>query len=185
MAEEETTAETVEETSNEKPAEVTEDWKARSRQHEREAKKERKAREDLEAKLAEVDNASKSEHEKALEKARKEAADATKAEVSGAYRSKILNAEIRAQAAGKFANPALASRLLDLDAADVVSDDGEADTKQIAKQIEDFLALGENAGLRASGASHRPTGSVDAGKGAGAATGDMNDFIRSGITKRS
>ncbi len=156
--------------ATDEPIKPDEDWKARSRQHEREAKKERKAREDLEAKLAEYDNTSKSEHEKALEKARKEATEAARAEVASEYQSKVLQAEIRAQAAGKFANPALAVRLLDLDATDAFGKDGEVDVTAIASAIDEFLEADGNEGLRAGSSNPgRPVGSVDAGKGSAAA----------------
>mgnify|MGYP003575885273 CR=1 FL=1 len=123
--------------------------------------------------------ASQTETEKAIAAARKEA----QLETSKGYQSKILNAEIRAQAAGKFSNPKLAARLLDLDADEVFSAEGDPDAKKIAKAIDEFLALEENAGLRA-GHSSRPSGDADAGKGNGAPSGDMNDFIRAGIGKK-
>lgn len=124
--------------------------------------------------------ASQTEIEKAIAAARKEAA----VETSKGYQSKILNAEIRAQAAGKFSNPRLAARLLDLDADEVFDASGDPDAKKIAKAIDDFLALEENAGLKA-GASSRPAGDADAGKGGSAPSTNMNDYIRQGIKKRT
>jgi membrane protein involved in colicin uptake len=65
----------------------------------------------------------------------------------------------------------------------VFSDDGEPDAKKIAKAIDDFLAEEDNAGLRAGGSS-RPSGDGDGGKGSGAPSGDMNEYIRSGIKRK-
>lgn len=150
--------------------EDVEDWKGHARKHEREAKKARKEADELRAQLAEHQDAAKSETERAIEQARSEAADAAKAEVTQAFRSRILNAEVRALAAGKFANPNLAAKLLDIDPEHAFGDDDsdELDTKYIADQIDGFLALEENAGLRASHDA-RPAGDVDAGKGTPAA----------------
>lgn len=162
---------------------VEPDWKAESRKHETRAKQALKAREAAERERDELKAANQSETEKLIEKARKEASEATKTEVSGAFKSRILNSEIRAQAAGKFANKALAVKLLDLDSSQLVDDDGEVDDKAIAKAIDEFLKQDENAGLRA-GSSSRPAGDADAGKGDSAPNNDMNSFIRSGIKSR-
>lgn len=183
MADEGTTA-VAEEDAGSQGAAQEPDWKSESRKHENRAKAERKAREALEAKIAEQAEASKSQAQKDLEQARKEAAAETEAKVSGAYKTRILNAEIRAQAAGKFANPKLAPKLLDLDADALFDDEGEIDAAAITKAVDDFLEQDENAGLRTGGVVTRPSGDADAGKGAGAQTGDMNDFIRAGITRR-
>jgi hypothetical protein len=184
MAEEGTTA-TADDAagSQEPPAETETDWKTEARKHENRVKTERKAREAAEAKLAKYAEANQTEHEKAIEKARKEAAQEAETATTGAFRAKILNAEIRAQAAGKFSNARLAPKLLDLDPETVFGEDGEPDAKAIAKAIDEFLAEDENAGLRAGGSS-RPSGDADAGKGNGAPSGDMNEFIRSGIKRR-
>lgn len=189
MADEPTAAEAAAAAANaaaaqtdEEPVTKDDDWQAKARKHERDLKKERTAREALEAKLAEAAAASQTETERAIEQARKEAADAAKTEVSSTYQGKILNAEIRAQAAGKFANPKLAAKLLDLDPSDAFDEDGEVDTEFIASQIDGFLKDEDNAGLRAGTTTRttRPSGDVDAGKGNGAPVGDMNAFIRSG-----
>lgn len=181
MADETGTATAEPDAGSQEPVEP--DWKSESRKHESRAKAERKAREAAEAKLAEHAEANQTETEKLIEKARKEATEATKAEVSGAFKTRILNAEIRAQAAGKFANKALAVKLLDLDASELVDEEGEPDEKAIARAVDDFLKQDENAGLRA-GASSRPAGDADAGKGKGAQGGSMEDFIRAGIGRK-
>lgn len=165
------------------PVQKDDDWQAKARKHERDLKSERKARETAERERDELKTANQTETERLIEKARKEAAETTKAEVSGAFKTRILNAEIRAQAAGKFANKALAVRLLDLDAAQLVDDNGEVDDKAIAAAVDEFLKQDENAGLRA-GTSSRPAGDADAGKGKGAQGGSMEDFIRAGIGRK-
>lgn len=134
---------------------------------ERKARKaaEKQAR-DAQAQLEKLTEASQSDTEKAIEKARKEAAEAARAEVTTTFRTQLLNAEIRAQAAGKFANPDLATRVLDIDADDVFDDDG-IKKDAISKAVDDFLALDANAGLKADPSNGRPVGDADAGKGAG------------------
>ena len=135
---------------------------------ERKARKaaEKQAR-DAQAQLDKLADANQSEQERAIAKAVKEATDAAKAEVTNDFRSKLLNAEIRAQAAGKFANPDLATRVLDIDADDVFDDDG-IKKDAVSKAVDDFLALDANAGLKADPSNGRPVGDADAGKGAGA-----------------
>ena len=117
-----------------------EDWKAHSRKHERAAKKAnaelgqtRQELDTLRARLAEIEGASGGGDEHALEQARREAADAVRAEVTAEFRDRIMRSEIRAEAAGKFANPALAVKLLDLDASDVFDADHEVDRETIAE----------------------------------------------------
>lgn len=144
-----------------------EDWKAHSRKHERDAKRLRKELDERDRKLAEFEEANKTEQEKAVEQAKKEAADAAKAEVASGYRQKILKAEIRAQAAGKFANPNLAVKLLDLDEDAIFDDEGEIDEAAIAAAIDEFLEDEANEGLKATPNGGRLTGSGDGGRGRG------------------
>jgi hypothetical protein len=150
------------------PVKPDDDWQAKARKHERDLKRERKAREDLEAKIAEADNASKSEHEKALEQARKEAREEAKAQTTSEFREQILTAEIRVQAAGKFADPGDAVALLDLKESDVFNSDGEIQTADLTQALDDLL---ERKPHLAAGPANpgRPVGSVDAGKGSAAA----------------
>ena len=156
---------------------------------ERKARKaaEKQAR-DAQAQLDKLTEASQSEQEKAIAKAVKEATDAAKAEVTNEFRSKLLNAEIRAQAAGKFANPDLATRVLDIDADDVFDDDG-IKKDAISKAVDDFLALDANAGLKADPSNGRPVGDADAGKGAGSGSSltpeqAHNEFL-AGVLRRA
>lgn len=136
-----------------------------------------KAARDVQAKLDELTAASQSDTEKQIAKARKESADAATAEVTNTYRSKLLSAEVRAQAAGKFANPALAVKVLDIDLDTAFSDD-ELDTASITKAINEFLARDENAGLRAGGATSRPQGTVNGGEGEGGGDQGFNARLR-------
>jgi hypothetical protein len=136
-----------------------------------------KAARDVQAKLDELTAASQSETEKQIAKARKESAEAATAEVTNAYRSKLLNAEVRAQAAGKFANPALAAKVLDIDL-DAAFVDDELDTASITRAIDEFLALDENTGLRAGGTAARPQGTVNGGEGEGGGDQGFNARLR-------
>lgn len=140
-----------------------EDWKAHSRRHEREAKKARKDADDLRAKLQEREDADKTDHERAVEDARKEAADAARSEATSTFRTKLLNAEVRAQAAGKFANPALAVKLLDLDLDDAFDDEGEVKAEVITAAIDEYLE--SEPYLKADPHNGRPAGDADGGKG--------------------
>jgi hypothetical protein len=115
------------------------DWKAMARKHEREAKKARKENADAQAKLAAKDEAAKSDQEKAIDKARKEAAEEAKGETSKQYRTKIKNAEIRAAAAGKFADPGDAVALLKLDDEDIFDDEGEINADAIKVALDELL----------------------------------------------
>ena len=163
------------------PADTT-DWKAEARKHEARSKKAAKDIEDLRAQLEQHADAAKSEQDKAIDDARKQADKAAREDVAKSYRDRILNAEIRAQAAGKFANPALAARLLDLSAEDAFGADDEPDAAVIAAAIDSFLKCDENAGLRvSSGAAPLVNGGADAGKGA--ATTDLDARIREATEK--
>lgn len=165
------------------PAPVdTTDWKAEARKHESRSKKAAKDIEDLRAQLEQHANAAKSEQEKAIDDARKDADKAAREDVAKSYRDRILNAEIRAQAAGMFANPALAPKLLDLKAEDAFGADDEPDAAVIKAAIDEFLKLDENAGLRVAAATAPlVSGGADAGKGS--ATQDLDARIREATEK--
>lgn len=177
MADEETTTETeVEETTTtetevtEKPAKTADQYRQELRQYERTSKRamatKDKELEELRTKLAEREDQDKTEQERALEQARQEAQTTAKAEVTSAFQKRILNAEIRALAAGKFANPTLAVKLLDLDDT-VFNEDGDVDTDAVTAAIDEFLEQDENAGLRVNGNGRRDHGDADGGRGAG------------------
>lgn len=90
------------------------------------------------------------------ERAKREAKD----EALSKANERILRSEIKAAAAGKLANPALALRLLDLSEFDV-SDDGDVDEASITSAIEALVK--ENPGLAAQGGSGTRFGTADGG----------------------
>lgn len=144
-----------------------EEWKKRAKAAEKTAKESTE-------KLAKFEEASKSEQEKALDKARKEATDAATAEVSGKFRTRILNAEVKARAAGKLAYPDDAPRLLDLDADELFDEDGEVKAADIDKAIEALIE--SRPRLKADPSDGRPVGDDDAGKGSGGEAKRLEDM---------
>jgi hypothetical protein len=79
--------------------------------------------------------AGKAPDEQALELARREAA----AEATGKANARLVRAEIRAAAAQRVKNPALAVKLIDASAIEV-DDDGEVDADALASAIDALLA---------------------------------------------
>ncbi len=120
---------------------------------------ERKARE-LEAQLEQARQESLSESEKALEAARREGREA------GLRR--VVEAELKAAAAGKMANPALAARLLEVDEF-VPKDGGEVDGERIAAAIEALLEAEPYLRVSVPGSGEPPAPPPPAGKPAGTA----------------
>jgi len=96
---------------------------------------------------AEIAKQGKTPDEQAIEEARR----AAMAEATEKANKRILRAEVRAQAAGKLADPADALRLLDLDDFDV-DEDGEVDADAISAAIADLIKskpyLAADAGKR-------------------------------------
>ena len=143
------------------------DWKNQARRHEREAKAARERAEAAEARVKELEEAGQTEHEKALAQAREEAAAETRQEVTGQVREKLLKAEIRALAAGTFADPDDAHRLLDLEDDDIFNDDGDIQTDALQSALDELLERKPH--LRAAPPNGgKPAGDADAGKGKGA-----------------
>ena len=102
---------------------------------------ERKARRDAEAlakrqadELDKLRTSQLDENERAI----KEARDAGRTEALTSVNRKLVEAEARAAAAGKLANPALAARLLDLDQF-VPSDGSDIDGDAIAAAIDELV----------------------------------------------
>jgi hypothetical protein len=93
---------------------------------------------------AEKANAGKPAEEQALDAARAEGATAATA----AANKRIIRSEVKAAAAGKLKNPALAVKLIDLDSLEV-DEDGEVDEEAIAEAISALLE--ENPYLAAQG----------------------------------
>lgn len=84
--------------------------------------------------------------------------DALKSEIRGEFEQKLLKAEIRAAATGRFANPAVAERLLDDEVlAKLRSDDSDG----IKAALEDLLK--REAYLAAKPAGPTPWGDVGGG----------------------
>lgn len=124
-----------------------------------EAEKAKRRQETQRRRAAETELAKlRSEGSSDADKARAEAETAAVQKAN----AKILNAEIRAVAATKMANPKLAPRLLDLDQFEV-DPDGEVDRDEIAAAIDALVQ--ENPGLAAtqSGSQKRFQGSGDGG----------------------
>lgn len=148
------------------PGDDLEAWKGHSRKHEKRAKDAAARAEKAEAELEKLRNASKSDQEKALDEARKQGATETAAQ----FRDRIKRAEIRALAAGKFADPEDAIKLLELDDDDIFDDEGEVQTSALKTALEDLL---ERKPHLAATASRKPAGDADGGKGSGPADKDL------------
>lgn len=137
---------------------------------------EREARE-AKAALKKREEADMSEHERAVAQARREGAD----EVSTAYRTRLLSAEIRARAAGRFANPEVALKLVDVGDKGF-DDEGEINASAIDAEITRLL---KDEPYLAVKAAAPPPPDFDGGKGSadGANDNDMNALIRAGARR--
>lgn len=142
---------------------------------ERSARKaaEKEARE-AKAALKKREEADMSEQDRAVAQARREGAD----EVTSAYRTRLLNAEIRARAAGRFANPEVALKLVDVGDKGF-DDEGEINASAIDAEITRLL---KDEPYLAAKATTTPPPDFDGGKGSGggANDNDMNALIRAG-----
>lgn len=105
-------------------------WKKRSRQNEKSARQTQRRLKEVEAEIERLRNGDGDE-------AAQKATEAEKAAIAKAN-TKILRAEVKAAAAGKLANPALAVKLLDLSKFEV-DDDGEVDQTELAEAIDELL----------------------------------------------
>lgn len=133
------------------------------RQRANEAEKARKAAEqkvsELEERLTKLEADAMSDQEKAIAKARKEAEDEARKDERAKWANTIRAAKAEVAAAGKLANPKLATKLIDLSSIEV-SDDGVVDDKALTKAID---ALLESEPYLATGAGGKPPGSADGG----------------------
>ncbi len=134
------------------------------------------------AKLADLENQSKSDQEKAVEKARKEADDAARKDEGGKWSQRIVRAEVKALAGGKLADPADAVAMLDLSEFKL-DDTGNVDPKAVEAAIDKLLEA--KPYLAAGGTVRRPApqGSGpdlrQGARGGGAAGGQTgNDWLR-------
>ena len=148
------------------------------KQRARDAEKQSK---ELAEKLAKVEEANKSEQEKALDKARKEATDTATAEVTSSFQKRILNAEVKARAAGKLAYPDDAPRLLDLKPDDLFDEDGEVKADVIDKAIDALIE--SKPRLKADTTDRRPSGDDDAGQGSGEGKAEADKSVEDWISE--
>lgn len=149
-----------------KPDEPLGDAGKRALDSEREARRDAEARAKAAEKLVKEAN---SERDKAIAEAKAEARREVLEEANG----RLLRAEVKAAATGKFANPELAVKLLDLSEFKV-ADDGTVDTKAITAAIDKLLE--SDPYLKAS----TITGSADGGRQGDPAPSklDMNTLLR-------
>ncbi len=135
---------------------------------------ERELRKEAEARARAAERASReatSDREKAIADAKAEA----RREILDEANGRLLRAEVKAAAAGKFTNPEVAVKLLDLTAFKV-ADDGSVDTKAIETAIDKLLADEPYLAAKAT----TPSGSADGGRKGdpAASTIDMNTLLR-------
>lgn len=110
------------------------------------------------AEIAELKRQLASKDKSPEEMKREEERQKHEAEVIAKANARVVRSEIRAAAAGKLKNPALALKLLDPSDFDV-DDNGDVDTDQIQEAIAELLD--DNPYLAAQGG----TGSFDSGRG--------------------
>lgn len=144
---------------------------------------ERKARRDADrrAKAAEDEleklrAESATEAEKAIAAAKAEG----RAEALKIANERLVKAEVKAAAAGKFTNPDLAVKVLDLDDFEV-GDDGTVDTKAISSAIDEFLEQNPELG----GKPGRPSGDGGGGPRGTPAAPSPDDWLRSKVFGKS
>lgn len=164
------------------PITPEDDWQTKARKHERDAKKERGAREKLERRLQELEDAGKNDHQKAID----DAVKAAKEEAAAERRHDRLEVEITRLAAKgvkagdddgvKFADTEDALLRIrrriedgDLDADEIFDDKGKVKTKALesalGKILEEAPHLIAGSAGSESGSKNKPSGSSDAGKG--------------------
>jgi hypothetical protein len=132
---------------------------------------ERTKRTDIEAKLAAALAAKKpADGDDELAQARQKAVDDAIGTAMKKANARILASEIKAAAAGKLANPALALKLLDLSKFEV-DDDGNVDAEEISDAIADLIK--NEPYLAAQGRKFQ--GDADAGPRTGAKTAQLSE----------
>lgn len=135
---------------------------------------EREGRRDAEARAKAAERAAReatSDREKAIAEAKAEA----RREILDEANSRLLRAEVKAAAAGRFTNPEVAVKLLDLSAFKV-ADDGSVDTKAITAAIDKLLDDEPYLAVKTTVV----TGSADQGRKGDPAPSklDMNALLR-------
>lgn len=119
------------------PAQQIEYWKHHSRKHEARAS-ERSDYDELKAKAAKYDTldaASKTEQERALEQAKEDAATEARSKATSELAPKLVDAEMRAAAAGKLTPEQLAPLIENLDRSKFLTDTGDVDLEKVATFI--------------------------------------------------
>jgi len=131
----------------------------------------------LEDELAQLKHEHASEAERAIAAAKNEGRSEALAEVN----ARVLNAEVRAAAGGRLADPADATRLLD--PADLVGDDGQVDPKAVGAAIDALLEAKPYLGAaQANGGAPPPPRAPQGtrgGPGAPTTDADGDAFLRS------
>ena len=169
------------------------DWKKMARKHEREAKKERKAREAAEAKVNERETADQTDHEKAVKEAREEGERvASERSLKERRADRLENAVIKLAGKGikvkiddeektlRFTDPDDAfvhiERMIrneDIDEDDLFDDKGKIQTDALIEALEELLdnkphlVAGASNGGDGSTSGRKVRGSADGGKGSG------------------
>lgn len=130
---------------------------------------------DMEKELSRFKESSMSDQEKAIEAAKRDA----RAEAQTAFNGRIVQAEVRASAAGKLADPEDAILHLDLAQFDVDAE-GKVDKKAITKALDELVKAKPYLAASAT----RPTGDADQGARGTPASSSMNDLIKNAIARR-
>lgn len=150
-------------------------WEQQSRKHERRAKAAEKRTAELEARLKEREDATKTETEKLIEKARQEARTEALTESEQARRNDRLEVQVTRLASKTFADTEDAlihiQRAItagDIDPDDIFDNEGKVQTDSLKTALEDLLERKPHlaAGTNGNGRDH---GDADAGKGSGGA----------------
>lgn len=166
------------------------DWKREARKHERRAKQAAKEKDELAARIAEIENSNQSESEKAIAKAREEAKAEAEAAGREERRNDRLEVAVTRLAAKSFAdtedallNVHKAIRDGDIDPDDIFTDEGKVQTDALTTALDELLERKPH--LKASG-NGRPAGDADAGKGSpGKGPDDMSVEEHFQAVKRS
>ncbi len=137
---------------------LAEERKAR-KAAERDVKEARDALSDVQGRLDKLETDGKSEQERAIESARKEAAEEARKDERSKWAGTLRAAKAEVLAAGKLANPKLATRLIDLSEIEV-NEDGAVDEGAISKAIDSLL---ESDPYLGTNGSSKPSGSADGG----------------------
>jgi len=148
-------------------------WKHQSRKHESRAEA-RKDYDDIKAKAEkyeQLEGASKTEHEQAIEAAKAESADAVRKEERGKTALKLVDAEMKAAAAGRLPAEQLQKIIDPLDRSKFLTAEGEVDEQKVI----DFIASVAPAKPNAKGGKFPDTGQGRRGEG-----GEGKPTIQSG-----